>query len=146
MRRTLVDKREKAHTYYNASIASSLRSSKSYDKGPVKSGRGPVRRRVPVGSFTTSTRTFRPWRPNKAIPQKIHYACTPRASKKLGFNNLFQSSGRNIKSEDLDDSKSKNSNEFGFGEYAETVGPQGLLFVLKGPDIPNSNKRWHRAS
>ena len=32
MRRTSVDKREKVHTYYNASIASSLRSSKSYDK------------------------------------------------------------------------------------------------------------------
>ena len=39
--------------------------------------------------------------------------------------------------EDRDDSKSKSSSdEFGFGEYAETVGPQGLLFVLKGPDIP----------
>ena len=37
MRRTLVDKREKTHTYYNKSVASSLRSSKSYDKGPVHS-------------------------------------------------------------------------------------------------------------
>ena len=26
----------------------------------------------------------------------------------------------------------KKKSEFGFGEYAETVGPQGLLFVLKG--------------
>ena len=42
MRRTSVDKREKGQTYYNTSIASSLRSSKSYDKGPVKSGQGLV--------------------------------------------------------------------------------------------------------
>ena len=136
MRRTSVDKREKAHTYYNTSIASSLRSSKSYDKGRVHSGR----RICPP-------ETIRPCKPDEAIPQKIHYTCTPRANKKLAFNNLFQSSGPNTRSEDQDDSKSKNgSNEFGFGEYAETVGPQGLLFVLKGPDIPNLRLNWHLSS
>ena len=83
---------------------------------------------------------------DKAIPQKIHYTCTPRAKKKLAFNNLFQSSGQITRSEDQDDPKSKNSsNEFGFGEYAETVGPQGLLFVLKGPDIPNLRVNWQLA-
>ena len=32
-------------------------------------------------------------------------------------------------------SESKEKSEFGFGEYAETVGPQGLLFVLKGTQL-----------
>ena len=46
--------------------------------------------------------------------------------------------------EDRDDSKSKSSSdEFGFGEYAETVGPQGLLFVLKGPDTPEIHGTNH---
>ena len=48
MRRTSVDKREKAHTYYNTSIASSLRSSKSYDKGQVHRGRRTVRLELSV--------------------------------------------------------------------------------------------------
>ena len=32
----------------------------------------------------------------------------------------------------MQDSLENRKSEFGFGEYAETVGPQGLLFVLKG--------------
>ena len=32
----------------------------------------------------------------------------------------------------MSDSLENQKSGFGFGEYAETVGPQGLLFVLKG--------------
>ena len=60
MRRTSVDKREKAHTYYNASIASSLRPSKSYDKGQVHSGR-----RI------CSSETIRPCEPMKPFHKRF---------------------------------------------------------------------------
>ena len=35
----------------------------------------------------------------------------------------------------MQDSLENRKSDFGFDEYAETVGPQGLLFVLKGTGV-----------
>ena len=77
-------------------------------------------------SISSSLRSRKSY--DKAIPEnQIHFVdddCWNENGDVLE-GDVLCTKGSNSKDE---------SNEFGFGEYAETVGPQGLLFVLKGKD------------